>query len=69
MHSEEIIDVKADPGNPVSEKEFGMDGVFCANKSPLDRKVVIKVLKREISAGLESVTIQLINPPNRAGTL
>ena len=65
MHSEKIIDVKADPGNPVFEKEFGMDDVISANKSPLDRKVVIKVLKRETSSGQESVTIQLRTAPAR----
>ena len=59
MHSEEIIDVKTDPGNPIYEKEVGMDGDISGNLSPHDRKATIKVLKREITAGLESVTIQL----------
>ena len=65
MHSEEIIDVKADPGNPANEKEFGVDGDISANLSPHDRKAAIKVLKREIIAGLKSVTIQLRTAPSR----
>ena len=64
MHSEEIIDVQADPGNPVYEKKFGMEGDTSANVSPHDRKAAIKVLKRELTAGLESVTIQLRTVPS-----
>ena len=65
MHSEEISHVKADPGNPFHEKEFGMDGDISADMSPHDRKAAIKVLKREITAGLKSVTIQLRTGPFR----
>ncbi|MDJ0819200.1 MAG: hypothetical protein QNJ58_23525 [Desulfobacterales bacterium] len=65
MQNEEITDVKADPGNPLVLREFEMDGLCSADDLTPDRKAVIKVLKREVSSGQESVTIQLRTVPFR----
>jgi hypothetical protein len=66
MHREDIIDVKADHDNPMVEREFRTGGPGSTDELSPDRKVVIKVLKRENSSGHESVKIQLRTVPFRS---
>ena len=58
-HNKKTLNVKTDPGNSMVVREIWVDDVYNNDEPPLDRKVVIKVLKRQISSGLEAVTIQL----------
>ena len=65
MHSEEITDVSKDHDSPMVEREFRTGGLGSADELSPDRKVLIKVLKREKSSRQESVTIQLRTVPFR----
>ncbi len=65
MHSEEMTDVRKDHDNPMVERDFRTGGLGSADELSPDRKVLIKVLKREKSSRQESVTIQLRTVPFR----
>ena len=67
MHHGEIMDVRPGSGDPLVEREFGVEGCCSVDELSRDRKVLIKVLRREISSGLETVTIQLQTVPSRPG--
>jgi hypothetical protein len=59
MHNKKTINVRTDPANSMVVREIWVDDFYNNDKARLDRKVVIKVLKKQISSGLEAVTIQL----------
>ncbi len=65
MHSEETIDVRTDHDNPLVEREFRTGVLGSADELSPDRKVLIRVLKREKSSRQETVTIQLRTVPFR----
>ena len=62
MHNKKTLDARADPGDSENEKDFRMDGVdvaCIAHEQAPNRRYALKVLKQQLSSGLEYLTIQM----------
>jgi hypothetical protein len=62
MHNKKTLDARADPGDSVIERDFGMDGVgvaCIAHEQAPNRRYELKVLKQQLSSDLEYLTIQM----------